>query len=70
MDNRAGIAYGTPLCIPELNRKYNRVICFEVVDTGGAFYGKGYSRIDVCVRNAAASYDSTINGPLTLVFKS
>jgi hypothetical protein len=30
MDNHAGIAYGTPLCIPELNRKYNRVIVFKV----------------------------------------
>ncbi|KAK3085425.1 hypothetical protein FSP39_003096 [Pinctada imbricata] len=68
MDNRAGIAYGTRICIPELNRKYHKVINFRVVDTGSAFYGKGHSRIDICVRNQAASYDSTINGHLTLVF--
>lgn len=30
MDNRAGIAYGTRLCIREMNHKYNRVIPFAV----------------------------------------
>ena len=30
MDNRAGIAYGTPVCIPQLNHKYNKVINFRV----------------------------------------
>ena len=30
MDNRAGIAYGSAICIPELNRKYGRVILFKV----------------------------------------
>ncbi|XP_041377094.1 uncharacterized protein LOC121389504 [Gigantopelta aegis] len=68
MDNRAGIAYGTRICIPEMDAKYNRHIVFEVVDTGSAFYGKGHSRIDICVRNRALSYDDTINGRLTLVF--
>lgn len=69
MDNRAGIAYGTPLCIPEINRKYNRVVLFKVVDTGGAFFGRGYARIDICVQDHAHSLDSTINGQITLVFK-
>ncbi|XP_025094953.1 uncharacterized protein LOC112564393 [Pomacea canaliculata] len=68
MDNRAGIAYGTRLCIREMNHKYNRVIPFAVVDTGGAFTGQGYSRIDICVRSASYSYDATINGGLTLCF--
>ncbi|KAK6185212.1 hypothetical protein SNE40_007495 [Patella caerulea] len=68
MDNHAGIPYGAHVCIPELNRKYSRQIPFRVVDTGSAFFGKGHSRIDICVRSAHDSYDSTINGHLTLVF--
>ena len=58
--------YGTFFRIPELEKKYNRVILFKVVDTGGAFYGKGTSRIDICVANEKASFNPTINGPLTL----
>ena len=65
MDSRA-FPYGTKLRIPELEKKYGRQIEFRVVDTGGAFVGKGTSRIDICVANRAASMDATINGPLTL----
>ncbi|XP_046572377.1 uncharacterized protein LOC124280482 [Haliotis rubra] len=68
MDNHAGIAYGTSICIPEMNQRYNKHIVFKVVDTGSAFFGKGHSRIDICVSSQANSYDSTINGHLTLVF--
>ncbi len=68
MDNRAGIAYGTPICIPEMNKKYKKDILFKMVDTGSAFVGKNHSRIDICVRTRAETYDKTINGPLTLVF--
>lgn len=63
MDTNA-FAYGTRLRINELDRKYGRSIVFRVVDTGGAFRGKGKSRIDICVKNAAASTDPTINGTL------
>lgn len=66
MDKR--IPYGTKLCIPELNAKYGRNIEFRVVDTGGAFTGKGHSRIDICVADASSANDSTINGNLTLQF--
>lgn len=68
MDNRAGIKYGQPLRIKELEEKYGRPIDFRVVDTGGAFKGKGTSRIDICTANRQASLDPTINGPLTLKF--
>ncbi|XP_052223528.1 uncharacterized protein LOC127839292 isoform X2 [Dreissena polymorpha] len=68
MDNHAGISYDTPVCIPELNQKYNRFIDFRVRDTGSAFTNKGHSRIDICVRTRHDSFDNTINGPLTLVF--
>ena len=59
--------YGTRLRIPELEAKYGRPIEFRVVDTGGAFKGKGTSRIDICTANRRASVEATINGPLTLV---
>jgi 3D (Asp-Asp-Asp) domain-containing protein len=66
MDSSA-FPYGTKLRIPELEAKYGRPIEFRVVDTGGAFRGKGTSRIDICTENRRASLDPTINGPLTLI---
>lgn len=66
MDSDA-FRYGTKLRIPELERKYGRVIDFRVVDTGGAFEGKGTSRIDICTRNQSASVDPAVNRTLTLV---
>lgn len=63
MDTRA-FKYGQRLRIRELEEKYEREIVFRVVDTGGAFRGKGRTRIDICVKDRAASYDPTINGVL------
>jgi hypothetical protein len=68
MDKNLQIKYGTKLRIVELERKYNRQIEFRVVDTGGHFTDKGYTRIDICTRNREASLDPTINGTLTLQF--
>lgn len=65
MDSRA-FSYGTSLRIPELEREYGRQIDFRVVDTGGAFVGRGTSRIDICTANNSAAHDSVINGRLTL----
>lgn len=45
------------------------LVLLQVVDTGPAFYGKGYSRIDICCRTEHDTFDDTINGPLTLVFR-
>jgi len=67
MDKQAGLPYGTKLRIPELEKKYGRPIEFRVVDTGSAFKGKGTSRIDICVRDFAASLEETLNGHLTLI---
>ncbi|MGA9520143.1 MAG: peptidoglycan-binding protein [Myxococcaceae bacterium] len=67
MDSKA-FPYGTKLRIAELEAKYGRQIEFRVVDTGGAFKGRGTSRIDICTANEKASLDPTINGKLTLVF--
>ncbi|HVE86690.1 MAG TPA: hypothetical protein VND93_27720 [Myxococcales bacterium] len=66
MDSKA-FPYGTKLRIPELEKKYGRPIEFRVVDTGGAFKGKGTSRIDICTANRKASLDPTVNGKLTLI---
>jgi hypothetical protein len=63
MDTNA-FEYGQRLAIRELEEKYGRAIVFRVVDTGGAFRGKGRSRIDICTANRAASLDRTINGTL------
>lgn len=66
MDSKA-FPYGTKLRIPELEKKYGQKIDFRVVDTGGAFKGKGTSRIDICTANRRASLDPAINGRLTLI---
>lgn len=63
MDSNA-FSYGQKLRIKELETKYNRVIEFRVVDTGGAFRGKGRTRMDICTANRSASLDPTINGNL------
>ncbi len=68
MDKNMKIPYGKKLRIPELEKKYGRPIEFRVVDTGGAFTGKGTSRIDICTASRRDSLDPTINGPLTLQF--
>ncbi len=68
MDDRAGFKYGQRIRIPELEQKYGKQIPFKIVDTGGAFRGKGTGRIDICVANEEASRNATINGKLTLQF--
>lgn len=63
MDSSA-FPYGQRLQIKELESKYGRAIPFRVVDTGGAFKGRGRSRIDICTSGNSASLDPTINGTL------
>jgi 3D (Asp-Asp-Asp) domain-containing protein len=58
------VPYGTVISIREFNQKYGRNIIFKVVDTGGAFRGKGTSRMDICTANERASLDPTVNGTL------
>lgn len=58
--------YGTELFIKELAEKYKQHILFRLVDTGGAFMGKGLTKIDICVRDKQASFDLTINKMLTV----
>jgi 3D (Asp-Asp-Asp) domain-containing protein len=68
MDPQLTIPYGTVVKIPEIEADRGRAIEFRVVDTGGAFKGKGFTRIDICTENRRASLDPTINGVLTLIF--
>ncbi len=63
MDSSA-FSYGQHLRIRELEAKYGQPIDFRVVDTGGAFRGRGRTRIDICVANHSASVDPTINRTL------
>ena len=65
MDSNA-FDYGQKLRIKELEEKYGRQIEFRVVDTGGAFRGRGRSRMDICTASSSASSDPTINGMLTV----
>ncbi|WP_143195743.1 hypothetical protein [Archangium sp. Cb G35] len=39
---------------------------FRVVDTGDAFKGTGWNRIDICTANATVSCEATINGRLSI----
>lgn len=61
------LPYGAKVCIPELNSIYGKSIDFRVVDTGGAFRGRGLSRIDVCVRTKKDAYHAGLNRQLELV---
>lgn len=61
------VRYGDTFRIPELEQKYGRQIVFKAVDTGGAFTGKGFSRVDIANKTRKDTYDKTINGKLTLV---
>jgi len=61
------IAYGDRFRIPELEAKYGRPIEFRAVDTGNAFTGRGFSRVDICTDSRADSLEPTVNGPLTLI---
>lgn len=63
MDADNGPPLGTRLSIDEFPG-----VVFRVVDTGGAFVGKGLTRIDICTANKKESLDPTINGPLHLRF--
>jgi 3D (Asp-Asp-Asp) domain-containing protein len=58
--------YGQRLRIQALNDRYGKDIVFKVVDTGGAFRGKGRSRIDICVASAREARDRMINGTLSI----
>jgi len=67
MDYKNGLPYGTPLFIPALNAKYGKTIPFLVVDTGGAFVGKGLARMDICTADRKASVNPWVNREVDVV---
>lgn len=66
MDSTA-LAYGTKIIIPELDLLYASSIIFRAVDTGGAFKGKGLSRMDFCCDTRFESLSADINKSLLCV---
>jgi hypothetical protein len=60
------VKYGDKFRIPELERRFGMPIEFRAVDTGGAFTGKGFSRVDICTASRRDSLDPSVNGHLTL----
>ncbi len=66
MDSHA-FGYGQQICIPEINASMGSAIPFRVVDTGGAFQGKGTSRIDICTGGQSASLSDAVNRQLTII---
>lgn len=56
------LPFGTKLCIPAFNKLYETQIEFRVVDTGEAFDGRRFTRMDICVENKRASLDDFLNG--------
>lgn len=61
MDKNA-FPYGTILIIPEIDQKLRKKILFKVVDTGGAFVGRGTNRMDICVGNSQTDIYSKTYG--------
>lgn len=68
MDKDLHLPYGTPVCIPELNKHFGRKLKIQVRDKGSDLTGKQYSRADICVRTETDSYDNAVNRIVTLVF--
>lgn len=55
------------LCSPDLNKAYGKALPLLVDDTGGAFTGKGFKRLDVCVSNYKESVKSAVNQTVDLI---
>lgn len=68
MDPELKMPYGTVVCIPELNRHFNRRLNIQVRDTGSEVKRSYYSRAEICVRAEADSYDNAVNRVVTLIF--
>lgn len=69
MDPKLKIPYGSAVCIPELNRLFDKKIRLQVRDDGIEMEGAEYSRIDICVDTEENALDSKFNlERVTLVF--
>ncbi|GEM_PF-3111758 len=61
------ISYGNVFSIPELDEKYGKHLIFKSVDTGSAFAGKKFTRIDICCKTEQDTFDPSVNQVLTLI---
>jgi hypothetical protein len=61
------IAYGDIFSIPELDEKYGKHLTFKSVDTGSAFLGTKFTRIDICCKTRQDTFDPAVNQVLTLI---
>ncbi|XP_043270912.1 uncharacterized protein [Venturia canescens] len=66
MDLLPEIPYGTELCSPELNAHFGMRIPMQVRDHGPNLRGKGFSRLDICVRSEGDSYDIAVNREISV----
>ncbi|KOC65529.1 hypothetical protein WH47_00499, partial [Habropoda laboriosa] len=70
MDLDGGIPYGTKLCIPQLNEKFQRQIPLQARDRSHYDDVKtsspDFSHLDICVRTEEDTYDNSVNGIVTL----
>lgn len=68
MDRGLQLPYGTPLCVPLLNRRYGRLVPLQVRDTDADLDGQRFGQVDVCVRSEADSYEATVNAAGVLLY--
>lgn len=61
------ITYGDVFSIPELDTKYGKHLTFKSVDTGSAFTGKKFTRIDICCKTRDDTYEPWVNQIVTLI---
>lgn len=64
---KGALKYGDSFRIPEIEKKYGKAIVFKAVDTGDAFKGRDFGKVDICVRTKKDTFEPTINGDLTLI---
>lgn len=68
LDFAVPIPRGTPICIPEYNRKFRRNVVFQYGDNSiEELEGKMYSRCAVCVRDQNVAHEIIVNQYVTLV---
>ncbi|XP_016842409.1 uncharacterized protein LOC100119572 [Nasonia vitripennis] len=66
MEELPRLSYGSVVCVPELNQHFGRRIPLQVRDHGMNLDGKGFTRLDICVRTEADSYDNAVNRLVTI----
>ncbi|XP_029156884.1 uncharacterized protein LOC114929466 [Nylanderia fulva] len=66
---RSGIPYGTKICIEELNERFGKQISLQIrdqVDCGNDDVANYFSRLEICVRTEEDTYDTYVNGLVTV----